>query len=205
MELTQSNTIKTLAVLLLLTAITQPIYTALYVGAPDINRQFIWGTEGLLFLLIAPFAGSALVMTGRYTLGFAAIASSAVLNVVQVSAGFTLFGPFTAAAAANPDFGGIASAIVAMSFFIYNAAKVLLGIAAVVFGIAVKNGGNTLLGSAAALVGAVAIVANTIVMMFGLGGFLPSPIAGGSGVLATLLLAICLFSINSKISQSDQT
>ena len=83
--------------------------------------------------------------------------------------------------------------------------QVLLGIAAVVFGIAVKNGGNTLLGSAAALVGAVAIVANTIVMMFGLGGFLPSPIAGGSGVLATLLLAICLFSINSKISQSDQT
>ena len=203
MELTQSNTIKTIAVLLLLTAITQPIYTALYLGAPDVNRQFVWGTEALLFLLITPFAGSALVMTKRYTLGFAAIAFSAVLNVVQVSVGFTLFGPFTAAAATNAELGGIASSVVALSFFIYNAAKVLLGLAAVVFGIAVKNEGNKLLGGAAALVGAVAIVANAIVMMVGLGGFFPSPIAGGSGVLATLLLAICLFSINNRIGRSE--
>ncbi|MEM9842489.1 MAG: thiamine biosynthesis protein ThiC, partial [Pseudomonadota bacterium] len=51
------------------------------------------------------------------------------------------------------------------------------------------------LGSLTALIGVIAMFANTLVMMFGRDGFLPSPIAGASGVLATLLLAICLFSL----------
>ena len=34
MELTQSKTVKIVAILLLLAAISQPIYTALYLGAP---------------------------------------------------------------------------------------------------------------------------------------------------------------------------
>ena len=80
----------------------------------------------------------------------------------------------------------------------YNAAKSLLGLAAVEFGMAkVKSGGN-ILGGAAVLFGAVAFVTNTIVMMFGRDGFLPAPVAGGTGVVATLLLAICLFSVRSE-------
>ena len=55
--------------------------------------------------------------------------------------------------------------------------------------------GSKLLGGLTALVGTVAFFANTIVMMFGRDGFLPSPVAGGSGVAATLLLAICIFSL----------
>lgn len=198
MEFTQGRTVKIVAILLLLAAISQPVYTALYQFAPEIDRKFLWGLEGLIFVLLAAFAGSALVMAKRYTLGFSAIAFSAVLNVMQVGIGLTQFGPFRAAAAANADLSGVALSVVAFSFFGYNAAKILLGLAAVVFGMAKMNGGNTALGGAAVLVGAVAFVANTLVMMFGLNGFLPSPVAGGSAVLATFLLALCLFGISKE-------
>jgi len=198
MEFTQARTVKTVATLLLLAAISQPIYTALYIAAPDFNRQFIWGMEGLLFILLTAFAGSALVMAKRYTLGFSAIAFSAVLNVVQVGIALNQFAPFREAAEADPALNAVASSVVGLSFFIYNAAKTLLSLAAVVFGMAVMNKGGKALGGAAVLVGTVAFVANTLVMMFGLQGFLPSPVAGGSGVLATALLALCLFSIGNE-------
>ncbi len=198
MEFTQSRTVRILAILLLLVAISQPIYTALYLGAPDIDRKILWGLEGLLFVLLAAFAGSALVMAKRYSLGFSAIAFAAMLNVIQVGVGLTQFGPFGAAAEANAGLGDVASSVVAFSFFVYNAAKILLGLAAVVFGMAKMSDGSKALGGITALVGAVAFVSNTLVMMFGLEGFLPSPIAGGSGVLATLLLALCLFSMSRE-------
>ena len=198
MDLSQKTTIKFLAILLLLAAVTQPIYTALYLGAPEVDRKFLWGLEGLIFVVTAAFAGSALVMAKRYTLGFSAIAFAAALNVVQVGVGLTQFGPFREAATANPDLGGVAFSVVAFSFFGYNAAKILLGLAAVEFGMAKMKAGGKALGGLTALVGAVAFVANTLVMMFGLEGFLPSPVAGGSGVLATLLPALCLFGMKSE-------
>lgn len=198
MELTQNRTVKIVAILLLLAAISQPIYTVLYQYAPEFDRKFLWGLEGLLFVLLATFAGSALVMAKRNTLGFSAIAFASVLNVVQVGVGLTQFGPFGAAARANPELGALAGGVVAFSFFGYNAAKILLGMAAIVFGLAKMKAGSRALGGLTALVGAVAFFANTMVMMFGRGGFVPSPVAGGSGVLATLLLAICLFALTSE-------
>ena len=197
MELTQVKTIKVIAVLLLLSAITQPIYTALFLGAPDVaSRQVIWGLEGLVFVFLAAFAGSALVMAKRYTLGFSAIAFSAVLNTLQVGVGYTLFMPFGQTAEANAELGAVSFSVVTFGFFIYNAAKILLGMAAVIFGIANSNQGRKALGGITAFVGAVAIVANAIVLMLGITGAFPSPIAGGSGVAATLLLAISLLSLN---------
>lgn len=198
MDFTHNQTVKFTAILLLLAAISQPIYTALYLGAPDVDRRFLWGLEGLIFVLLATFAGSALVTAKHYVVGFSAIAFSAVLNVVQVGVGLTQFGPFREAAEANPELGGVAFSVVAFSFFGYNAAKVSLGLAAIVFGVAKMKAGGKLLGGLTVLVGLVAFVANTLVMMFGLNGFLPSPIAGGSGVLATLLLAICLFGLKQE-------
>ena len=98
---------------------------------------------------------------------------AAVLNVVQVGIGLTQFGPFRAAAQANPELEGVAFSVVAFSFFGYNAAKILLGLAAIVFGMAKMKAGGKLLGGAAALVGVIALVANALVMMFGLDGFVP--------------------------------
>ena len=198
MEFTQDRTVKLVAVLLLLAALTQPIYTALYLGAPDVDRSFLWRFEGLLFVLMAALAGSALVMAKRCTLGFSAIAMASVLNVIQVGVGLTQFGPFRAAAEANDALDGIAFSVVAFSFFGYNAAKILLGLAAIEFGRAKQKAGGKLLGGLTVLVGLVALVANALVMMFGLEGFVPSPIAGGSGVVATLLLALCLFGLKDE-------
>ena len=198
MEFSQNHTVKILALLLFLAAISQPIYTALFFRAPEFERQFLWGIEAFLFVMTAAFAGSALVMAKRYTLGFSAITFSAVFNLVQVGVGLTQFGPFRAAAETNADLNGVAFAVVSFSFFGYNAAKILLGLAALVFGMAKMSEGSKILGCAAVLVGAVAIFSNTMVMMFGLQGFFPRPVAGGSGVLATLLLAFCLFSVKTE-------
>jgi len=197
-EFTQSQTVKIIAGLLLLAAISQPVYTALYLGAPEIDRQIIWGLEALVFVVLAAFAGSALVMARRFTLGFSAIAFSAVLNVVQVGIGLTQFGPFRMAAETNPDLGGLASSVVASSFFGYNAAKVLLGLAAIVFGMAKVSQGGRFVGGLTILVGVIAFAANTLVMMLGLQGFVPPPVAGASGVLATALLALCLWSVSRE-------
>ena len=195
MDLSHRTTVKTVAVFLLLAAISQPIYTALYLGAPEIDRQLIWGIEGLIFVVLAAFAGSALVMAKRYTLGFSAIAFSAALNVIQVGVGVTQFGPFRDAVAANPDLAGVAGSVVAFSFFGYNAAKILLGLAAIVFGMAKMNQGGKLLGGLTVLFGAAAFAANAIIVVISRDGFLPSPVAGGTGVVATFLLALCLLSV----------
>lgn len=198
MEFTRARNIKIIAVLLLLAAITQPIYTALYIYAPEVDRSFLWRFEALIFVFMTAFAGAALVQAKRYILAFSAIAFAAVLNVVQVGIGLTQFGPFRAARETITDFGEVAFSVVALSFFLYNAAKLLLGLAALDIGLGKFMDGRKLLGGLTALVGALAIVANALVMMFGLNGFVPSPVAGGSGVLATLLLAVCLLKMKSK-------
>lgn len=192
MQFTFQRTATITAALLLAAAITQAIYTALYLAMPDVPRGFLWGTEGFLFVLLAAFAGSALVQAKQLHLGWSAIAMAAVLNVVQVGVGLTMFGPFGEAAGADPAFAPLIGAVVAFSFMVYNAAKVLLGLAAIVFGLARMNAGGKALGGLTAVVGAVALVANTLSMALGRDFSGELPLAGGSGVLATLLLALCL-------------
>ncbi|MEP1229412.1 MAG: thiamine biosynthesis protein ThiC [Litorimonas sp.] len=199
MELTHNRTVKIVATLLFLAAISQPIYTALYTLVPEFgSRKALWGLEAILFVLLTAFAGSALVMAKRYTLGFSAIAFSAILNVMQIGVGLTQFGPFRAASSVNPELGGMAFSVVAFSFFGYNAAKILLALAAIVFGMGKIGEGKKILGGAAVAVGIVAFIANALVMTFGLQGFVPRPLAGGSGVLATLLLSLCLFTVKTE-------
>ena len=198
MEFTVNRTIKILAILLLLAVIIQPIYTLLYQQAPDFNRQILWSFEALIFTLMAAFAGAALVTADkRYALGFSAIAFSTVLNVSQVGIGILNFGPFRAAGKAFEELGPMAFSVVALSFFLYNAAKLLLGLAAIVFGAALKKDGKSLLGILAILAGIVALVTNAAVMMFGIQqGVVPRALAGGSGVVATFFLALCLFGLS---------
>jgi len=199
MEFTHSRTVKIIAIFLLLAAILQPIYTFLYLKAPGVDRQFIWGIEALLFVLLSAFAGAALVQTKRHALAFSAIAFSAVLNVIQVGIGLTQFGPVREAVKLNADLGSIASSVVSFSFFGYNAAKILLGLAAILIGLTLFKSAKTLsksVGGLAVLVGVLAFVTNSVLMMFGLqADIIPRQLAGGSGVVATLLLALCLFSL----------
>lgn len=195
MNITAKHSARIVAVLLLSAAATQALYTALALGAPEIDRTPIWSTEALIFTLLAAFAAAAMARSKGLALGWGAVFASAILNVVQVGIGLTMFRPFFEVASAAEAFAPAASAVVAYSFFVYNAAKLLLALAAIVFGSARATGGSGLakaLGWTAVLVGAVALVANGASMAMGRDVFGELPLAGGSGVLATLLLALCL-------------
>jgi len=195
MEFTFKRNVLIVTYLLFALVATQAVFTVLFnmnIAGP---RPFIWGLEAVLFTILAAFAGAALVQAKNYHLGWSAIAFSAVLNVVQVGIGVKMFGPFGGVAQQVEGLGPLIGAVVALSFMIYNAAKILLGLAALVFGMAKMNAGSKTLGGLTAIVGAVAIVANTILIIFGRDGFLPPPVAGASGVVATVLLALCLINI----------
>ncbi|HAN26344.1 MAG TPA: thiamine biosynthesis protein ThiC [Haliea salexigens] len=198
MDFTSKRTVQITSGLLLALVATQVLYTLLHVAEVSVPRQLLWGMECLLFTLLAAFAGAAMVQAKHYHVGWSAIVFSALLNVVQVSIGLTLFGPFREAAGQLEALGPLAGAIVALSFVIYYAAKLLLGFAALVFGIAKMTGGAKALGGLTALVGVVAMIANAILIVFGREAFLPSAAAGGSGVLATLLLAFCLMRVERE-------
>lgn len=195
MEFTQKQNVQVISALLFLTVITQAIYTALYATASDLPRQWLWSIEGLVFVVLAAVAGAALVQAKRYALGFSAIFASAILNIVQVGVGLTQFGPFREAAQSVEAIAPAAGSVVAFSFFVYNAAKILLGISAVVFGTAISQTGSKVLGRLTVFLGLTAIATNTIVMMFGRIGVIPS---GATGVVATLLLAVCLLKLRSE-------
>jgi hypothetical protein len=195
MELSQKQNVHIIAALLLLAVITQLVYTLMYVAASDVPRLWLWSLEGLLFVLLAAISGSAMVLAKQNTLGFSAIFASAILNVVQVGIGLTQFGAFREAAQGVEALAPAAGSVVALSFFIYNAAKILLGISALVFGSAIARAGSKWLGKLTIFIALVAIATNTIAMMFGRIEAVPS---GATGVVATLLLALCLFKLQSK-------
>lgn len=198
MEFSFERSAKITAILLLVLAITQAAYTGLYIAQVDVPRMLLWGSEAFLFTVLAAFAGAALAETKAYRVGWAAIAFSAVLNVVQVGIGLTLFGPFREVAEQNEAFAPAATAIVAFSFMVYNAAKILLALAAIVFGMAKKNDGAKALGTITALVGVIAFVTNTLSMAMGRDFSGELPLAGASGVIATLLLAWCLMGVRKE-------
>ena len=193
MPFTHQRTVRAVAALLILACITQAVYTALYVAKLDVPRQLLWGTEGLLFPLLAALAGAAMVRSERLTLAFAAIAFAAVLNFLQVGVGLTLFFPFSDAAKADPALAPVAGAIVAFAFVIYNAGKLLLGLAALLVGVSRMAAGSKALGGATALAGGLAMLANGAAIAGGGKVFGELPLAGGSGVLATALLAAGLW------------
>ena len=204
MEFTNTRIAQITAYLLLMVAVTQAAYTALYIAKISGPRELLWGLEGLIFTMLAAFAGAAMVQAKHHHLGWSAIAVSAVLNVVQVSVGLTMFGPFREVAGEVEALAPAAGAVVALSFMIYYAAKLLLGLAAIVFGMAKMNAGSKALGGLTALVGVVALVANAMLIVFGRDGFLPSSVAGGSGVVATLLLALCVISIVRNAKENTE-
>lgn len=198
MEITVKRSAQVVGFLLVSAAATQALYTVLYLVAPDIVRLPIWSAEAVIFVLLAAFATGPLVHSRRLTIGWGAILAAGVLNVVQVGVGLTMFYPFIDAAKEHEALAPVAGAIVAFSFFVYNAAKTLIALAAVIFGLAKLRaarsgqGAAKALGGAAALVGVVAIFANAASMAMGRDVFGELPLAGGTGVLATLLLALCV-------------
>lgn len=198
MDFTLKRTVYISGVLLALAAFTQAVYTALYLSDAAVPRQLLWGSEAVLFVLLAAFAGSVMVQTDRHHLAWSAITAAAVLNVVQVGVGLTMFGPFSEASREVEALVPAARSVVAFSFMVYNAAKVLLALALIVFGMARLREGSRLPGGANALVGLVALISNSASMAAGRDVFGDLPLAGASGVLATVLLALCLLTLSGR-------
>ncbi|MEI8621561.1 thiamine biosynthesis protein ThiC [Pseudoalteromonas sp. B129b] len=198
MEFTNKRTTLITASLLLVLALTQAVFTALYSAEISFSRQVAWGLEAVVFTLLVAFAGSAMVQAQNAQLGWSAITFSAILNIVQVSIGLTLFSTFGKVAGAVEGAQPLIGGVVSLSFMIYYAAKLLLGLAALVFGLSFIAKGGKAIGGLTALAGGVAMLANAVLIIAGRDGFLPSGVAGASGMIATLLLAICLFSLNRK-------
>ena len=198
MEFTNKRTTLITASLLLVLALTQAVFTALYSAEISFSRQYAWGLEAVVFTLLVAFAGSAMVQAQNAQLGWSAITFSAILNIVQVSIGLTLFSTFGKVAGAVEGAQPLIGGVVSLSFMIYYAAKLLLGLAALVFGLSFIAKGGKVIGGLTALAGGVAMLANGILITFGRDGFLPSAVAGASGMIATLLLAICLISLYRK-------
>ncbi|MEI8665564.1 thiamine biosynthesis protein ThiC [Pseudoalteromonas sp. B28] len=198
MEFTNKRTTLITASLLLVLALTQAVFTALYSAEISFSRQVAWGLEALVFTLLVAFAGTSMVQAQNAQLGWSAITFSAILNIVQVSIGLTLFSTFGKVAGAVEGAQPLIGGVVSLSFMIYYAAKLLLGLAALVFGLSFIAKGGKAIGGLTALAGGVAMLANAILIIFGRDGFLPSAVAGASGMIATLLLAICLISLNRK-------
>ena len=198
MEFTHKRTTLITATLLLALAITQAIFTALYSAEISFSRQYAWGLEAVLFTVLVGFASTTMVQAKNSQLGWSAITFSAILNIVQVSIGLTLFSTFGKVAGAVEGAQPLIGGVVSLSFMIYYAAKLLLGLAALVFGLSFIAKGGKAIGGLTALAGAVAMLANAVLIIAGRDGFLPSGVAGASGMIATLLLAICLISLNRK-------
>ena len=198
MEFTNKRTTLITASLLLVLALTQAVFTALYSAEISFSRQYAWGLEAVVFTLLVAFAGSAMVQAQNAQLGWSAITFSAILNIVQVSIGLTLFSTFGKVAGAVEGAQPLIGGVVSLSFMIYYAAKLLLGLAALVFGLSFIAKGGKAIGGLTALAGVVAMFTNAILITFGRDGFLPSAVAGASGMIATLLLAICLISLYRK-------
>ncbi|WP_279167466.1 thiamine biosynthesis protein ThiC [Pseudoalteromonas distincta] len=181
MEFTNKRTTLITASLLLVLALTQAVFTALYSAEISFSRQYAWGLEAVVFTLLVALAGSAMVQAQNAQLGWSAITFSAILNIVQVSIGLTLFSTFGKVAGAVEGAQPLIGGVVSLSFMIYYAAKLLLGLAALVFGLSFIAKGGKAIGGLTALAGGVAMLANAILIIFGRDGFLPSAVAGASG------------------------
>ena len=120
MEFTLKRNAQIVAYLLIALVVTQAVFTALFSSGIAGPQPYIWGLEGVLFTILVAFAGAALVQAKSHHLGWSAIAFSAVFNVVQVSIGLKLFGPFGGVTQAIEAAAPLMGAIVAFSFMVYN-------------------------------------------------------------------------------------
>ena len=78
-----------------------------------------------------------------------------------------------------------------------SAAKVLLALALIALGFSKLGAGSKALGGLSVAIGLVAFLSNTA-SMAAVRTVTELPIAGGSGVLATILLAVCLFGLTDQ-------
>ncbi len=193
--------IRLTAAALLLTVMTQIVYVAIRAGGASPPSNLIWSVEALAFLAISVAAFVPLARLTTVPLAFAAIAVSGIFNLAQVGMGLAMFGPLREAGeAAAPVFG----AVLAGAFFLFFAAKVLLGTAGILIGgrLLATTGLEKVVGGLGILAGGAAVTVNSIALSQGMDRWLE--LAVGTGTLSTLLLAIGLFLLPALSARRNQ-
>lgn len=178
------------AAALAFTVVTQLAYLGLDAGGKPELGYPIWRMEAVLALPVIAFG---FMLVPRHALLGGTIAASGVLNLVQVGMGLNMF--YQLNGADGPDAAFLA--VVGLAFFLYFAAKALLGLAALALGAALwreKSGAWRIVGLLAALSGMASLAANAAAMVIGMDLV---TIAGATGTLATALLALALVPASS--------
>lgn len=182
------------AIALLLTVVSQITYVMTLSGIGIVDgwplRSTIWTAEILLFTGIAIASLPALMRSESMQLGWSAIAVAGFTNMIQSGIGLSMFLPATNA---GEEFAPIMSTVLAGSFLFYYLAKIVLGLAALLFGLALFRGENTIgrmVGLASMIAGAIAIALNIAAVRLGLGAV---PLAGTSGAIATFFAGCAIW------------
>ena len=172
--------------LLILTVISQLVYTATLSGVGIVEgwplRSTIWTAELLIFTAIAIASLVGLIRSPNLQLGWAALVVAGLMNMIQSGIGLSMFLP---ASQAGEEFAPLMGTVLAGSFLFYYLAKVVMGLAAILFGLSLFRGVDTVgraLGLVSLITGLVAIVLNIAAVRMGLGAV---PLAGASGAIAT--------------------
>ena len=179
------------------TVVTQLVYIGISSSGGEVNRDIIWGVEVVLFAVIA-VAGFALI-AARPIMG-AALGTFGLLNTIQAGVGLVMFGPLFEGGEALAPFAG---AVLAVAFLLYFAAKLAIGLGALIAGLLAfryTTGASKALGGLAALAGIVAAVLNAAAIFPATDLTYP---AGGAGTLATLLLALILVPVTTAVTQFE--
>jgi hypothetical protein len=179
------------AAALVVTAITQMVYVILGGGGKSHVAYPIWRIETLSALVVSLFS---FVIVQRNALVGGCLAVSGIFNVIQTGMGLTMFYQLGYGGDAPPN--PVFFPVLRMSFFLYFAAKVALGVAAIILGMelwqTIAGGMWRIVGVLVGLAGLGALLLNAAAMMMGLGVV---PFAGAVGVVAAVLTALALIRV----------
>jgi hypothetical protein len=204
MEQSMRSNIKTIAITLMITVITQILYVALLAEVGIVEgwplRSSIWTVETVAFTVLSVAGLAALVSDARHRLVWAALTLSGLFNAIQAGIGLSMFLPATEGAGAESP---LFTTILAGAFLFFFLAKALIGMAGIGLGISLLRGGDVgsgggaakAIGGLAIVTGAVGAAANIIAMPLGMELVFA---AGATGTLATLFTAIAAWMVAGK-------
>ena len=185
-----------IAAALAFTVVTQIAYLALDAGGNSEIAYPIWRLEGVLALVVSAFG---FMLVPRHALLGGAIAAGGLCNLIQVGMGLTMFYQLGYGTEEGPEPAFFA--VLGFSFFLYFAAKALLGLAGLALGAALwreTSGLWRIVGALTAIAGLAALAINAAAMTVGMDLVF---VAGGAGTLATALLALALLAV-SRLSET---
>lgn len=175
----------------LITVVTQVIYVSLLNGVGIVEgwpmRAPLWGSETILFTLTGVAALVGLAEDGERRAAWGALALAAVFNTLQAGIGLSTFLPATQA---GDDFAPLMTVVLGAAFLFYFLAKLLIGMAAIGFGLSLLRRGSAVakgVGGLSVLAGLAGAVVNLAALPQGLALVFP---AGAAGTAATLMVAV---------------